>query len=414
MYKKYDDEIKKAVMVSGDLKLAVELGVPKSTAHYWINNAKRKERLSSQDLQSVYERKIKELEAQLRWEKDRMDFLKSVGEKVYLLKKKRVKLNYQTRKFVVNRIRDFLGKFQLKELLTLIGLSESRYRRWLSEIKICCITKKSECAKRRPGELTGDEIAEILKVAKSKKFSHYPDSTLHKKSLREGWANCCFDTWKKYLKLYGVQRKTKVPKKRFKDGVRAERPNQLWHIDLTQFRLKGGEVVYLQAIIDNYSRYIVDWQVNNSKVAANTIEIVTRAQRHVREQEVRLLTDKGSENNCIEKYSFGGVIKRVIAKAEIQYSNSMIEAFFRSLKKNFCHQKTFRTIEDVKRSIAFYVREHNEKMPHSAFKFETPDEVYFEKWSREKQDAIKTRIKQVRIDRRLRNLEFNGCQSCQV
>jgi transposase InsO family protein len=42
-------------------------------------------------------------------------------------------------------------------------------------------------------------------------------------------------------------------------GVRAIKPNEIWHVDTTLIRLVGGAKVYLHAVIDNYSRRILAW-----------------------------------------------------------------------------------------------------------------------------------------------------------
>ena len=417
MYKKYDEDVKKAVMTTKDLKLAKELGVPKTTAHYWINHQKSRENLGDNDLVALYSDKVRNLELELEYEKKKLTFLESVGEKVYELKKKGRRISYQTKKFIVNQVLEFLSIFSLTEMLRMIKLSESRYRRWLSETKICQITKKSDCQKRRPNELTGDEVLEILRLARSKRFGHYPLSSLYKKAVREGWVGCSIDSWRKYIALYGLGRNKKCEKKAYSPGVRASRPNEIWHMDITQFKTKSGEVVYLQAIIDNYSRYIVDWEVSDTKTAQESLDLLKRAKRKVKanaKEGLELFTDNGSENNWIGKFFFGSNIRRVIAKVDIDYSNSMIEAFFRSLKLNYCNEKIFRSPLDVKRAVKFYVREHNNIMPHNAFTFETPSEVYSGKWNHGKELDIKKRLEERRALRREKNKSFLACSSCEV
>jgi len=55
----------------------------------------------------------------------------------------------------------------------------------------------------------------------------------------------------------------------------------------------------------------------------------------------------------------------------------MIEAFWRSLKHQWLYLNSLDSIEHVRTLVAFYVEQHNTKMPHAAFHGQTPDEMYF-------------------------------------
>jgi len=92
-----------------------------------------------------------------------------------------------------------------------------------------------------------------------------------------------------------------------------------------------------------------------------------------------VLADAGVENvNAeVDDLITTGVLRRVLAFTELKFSNSMIEAWWRSLK----HQRLFRhpldSVATVRRLVAFYVDAHNRVLPHSAFYGQTPDEMYF-------------------------------------
>jgi len=69
--------------------------------------------------------------------------------------------------------------------------------------------------------------------------------------------------------------------------------------------------------------------------------------------------------------------KRVLAQVEVTFSNSMVEAFWRSLKHSWIYLHSLDTAAALRRLVEFYVTAHNEMMPHSAFDGQTPDEMYF-------------------------------------
>ena len=69
----------------------------------------------------------------------------------------------------------------------------------------------------------------------------------------------------------------------------------------------------------------------------------------------------------------------IFAKHDTHFSNSMIEAFFRSLKNNFLYYAKPNTLTDLKSHVEFYVEQFNNVMPHSAHNGLTPYEKYAEK-----------------------------------
>jgi hypothetical protein len=92
-----------------------------------------------------------------------------------------------------------------------------------------------------------------------------------------------------------------------------------------------------------------------------------------------VLADAGVENvNAqVDNLITTGVLRRVLAFTELKFSNSMIEAWWRSLKRQWLFLHALDSVTTVRRLVAFYVDEHNRVLPHSAFRGQTPDEIYF-------------------------------------
>ena len=79
-------------------------------------------------------------------------------------------------------------------------------------------------------------------------------------------------------------------------GLTIERPNQVWGIDITYIPMANG-FMYLTAIIDLYSRYIVGWDVFNSLNAENTLEVLKMAiDKHGKPDIIN--SDQGSQFTC--------------------------------------------------------------------------------------------------------------------
>jgi len=68
---------------------------------------------------------------------------------------------------------------------------------------------------------------------------------------------------------------------------------------------------------------------------------------------------------------------RVRALVDVTFSNSKIEAWWRSLKHQWLYLNQLYTLADVRRLTEFYVHQHNSVMPHAAFEGQTPDEMYY-------------------------------------
>ena len=62
---------------------------------------------------------------------------------------------------------------------------------------------------------------------------------------------------------------------------------------------------------------------------------------------------------------------------EISFSNSLIESWWRALKHQWLYLNTLDTVATLEKLVSFYVTEHNTRLPHSAFRGQTPDEMYF-------------------------------------
>ena len=59
------------------------------------------------------------------------------------------------------------------------------------------------------------------------------------------------------------------------------------------------------------------------------------------------------------------------------FSNSLIEAWWRSLKHQWLYLHSLDNVSTIRRLVTFYVHEHNHVLPHSAFRGQTPNEMYF-------------------------------------
>ena len=91
-----------------------------------------------------------------------------------------------------------------------------------------------------------------------------------------------------------------------------------------------------------------------------------------------LFADSGIENinSAVDDTLLSACLERILAQIDVTYSNSMIEALWRSLKHQWLYLNSLDSIERLRSLVKFFVEEHNTQMPHSAFAGQTPDEMY--------------------------------------
>jgi transposase InsO family protein len=195
-----------------------------------------------------------------------------------------------------------------------------------------------------------------------------------------------------------------------KTGIRATRPNEYWHIDVTVIRLVDDTKCYLHAVIDNFSRRILSWRLAKRLAPTTTCEILKEAGNNL-DQTPTVVADSGVENvnTGVDQLMADGIVRRVLAQVEVSFSHSMIEAFWRSLRHQWLYLHSLETFTQLEQLIDFYVREHNTQMPHHAFGGQTPDEVYFDQ-----ADRVSDRLTTARHQARQARMEENRGESCRA
>ena len=193
-----------------------------------------------------------------------------------------------------------------------------------------------------------------------------------------------------------------------KTGIQATKSNEYWHIDVTVIRLFNGTKVYLHAVIDNFSRRILSWRLTERLEPSTTCEILTEAGKNL-DLTPTVVADSGVENvnGQVDRLMADGLLHRVLAQMEVSFSNSMIEAFWRSLRHQWLYLHSLDSFTQLEQMIDFYVKEHNTQMPHYAFVGQTPDEIYFDH-----ADGVRDRLKAARVDARRARMEANRAESC--
>jgi putative transposase len=154
------------------------------------------------------------------------------------------------------------------------------------------------------------------------------------------------------------------------------RPNQVWAADITYIRMKGGHV-YLVAIMDWYSRYVIQWAISPNMEAEFCVESLKNALLHARCEIFN--TDQGAQFtssdwiNTLKAHSIS-----ISMDGRGRYlDNIFIERLWRSVKQEKIYRYDFNTIEEVELALTEYFDYYNNQRPHQSFDYLTPAEVYF-------------------------------------
>ena len=153
-------------------------------------------------------------------------------------------------------------------------------------------------------------------------------------------------------------------------------PNHVWGVDITYVRLRGSWL-YLVAILDWFSRYVVSWVLDDTLEIGFVLEAV--------EQALRLATpmicnsDQGSHFTS-PQYT------RQLEAAGVQISmdgrgraldNIFTERFWRSLKYEEVYLHDYSSLREARQGITRYIGFYNYERPHQALEYRTPATLYF-------------------------------------
>jgi putative transposase len=152
--------------------------------------------------------------------------------------------------------------------------------------------------------------------------------------------------------------------------------NQVWAIDITYIRLPVG-MVYLFALIDLHSRYIVGWKLAVTMETEHALEALRAALKWGVPEICN--ADQGAQFTseswvaCME--SKGVQISHVGVGRCID--NIRIERFWWTLKHEDIYLSAYETVSEARAGIDEFIEYYNEERPHQALGYKTPFEMYF-------------------------------------
>ena len=159
-------------------------------------------------------------------------------------------------------------------------------------------------------------------------------------------------------------------------GLPILRPNQVWSSDITYIPMEKG-FMYLVAVIDWYSRYVLAWQLSNTLDGAFCLAALHTALQLGRPEIFN--TDQGVQFTA---HAFTGCL----TEADIRISmdgrgraldNIFIERLWRSVKYEDIYLKDYLSVPALATGVQTYFNFYNTERPHQSLDYRTPAEVHF-------------------------------------
>ena len=159
-------------------------------------------------------------------------------------------------------------------------------------------------------------------------------------------------------------------------GLKVDRVNQVWATDITWIPMKQG-FMYMIAIIDLHSRYVLNWSISNTMDAGWCAEVLEEAIQQHGTPEI-FNTDQGSQFTSIR---FTDVLKDNDIKISMDgkgraIDNIFIERLWRSVKQEYVYLNPENGGLNLYRGIKKYINFYNQQRPHQSLGYATPEEVF--------------------------------------
>jgi putative transposase len=158
-------------------------------------------------------------------------------------------------------------------------------------------------------------------------------------------------------------------------GVAITAVNQVWSTDITYLRLRGG-FVYLTAVLDWFSRYVLAWEVSNTLDGDFCLATLERALRVATPRIFN--TDQGTQYTC---QAFTGRLQAAGVQISMDgrgraLDNIFVERLWRSVKYEEVYLHDYGSVGEAVAGVGAYFRFYNEQRPHQALAYRPPRAVY--------------------------------------
>ena len=158
--------------------------------------------------------------------------------------------------------------------------------------------------------------------------------------------------------------------------IEISRPDQVWSSDITYIPIEGG-FMYLAAVIDWHSRYVLSWQLSNTMDTSFCIDALQDALATGRRPDI-FNTDQGSQ---FTSHKFTGLLQDEGIEISMDgrgraLDNVFIERLWRSVKYEDVYLRSYESPRALLSGLTRYFDFYNTERPHSSLDYRVPAEVF--------------------------------------
>lgn len=157
-----------------------------------------------------------------------------------------------------------------------------------------------------------------------------------------------------------------------------DKPDQVWSTDITYIPMRKG-FLYLTAVLDWYSRYVLSWRVSNSLETSFCIEALEKALSKGRPEIFN--TDQGCQYTSrafTERVEEAGSKMSMDGRGRA-LDNVFVERLWRSVKYEEVYLRDYQSVREAIESLRRYFKFYNEERLHQSLDYRTPMAVYSER-----------------------------------
>jgi putative transposase len=158
-------------------------------------------------------------------------------------------------------------------------------------------------------------------------------------------------------------------------GVTVERRDQVWSTDITYVPMPSG-FMYLAAVIDWFSRYVIAWRLSNTLDGSFCLEMLEDALRSGKPEVFN--TDQGAQFTAAAftgRLESAGVAVSMDGRGRA-LDNVFVERLWRSVKYEDIYIQGYDTVPGLHCGLARYFAFYNDERPHQSLGYRTPEAVY--------------------------------------
>lgn len=299
--------------------------------------------------------------------------------------------------------------FNIKETLKRLEIPKSTYYRWRKKYYkygLSGLEDKKSIPKKQWNSITEDENQRIIDLANefpeksSRELSFYitdneeftvSESTVYRVLKREG--------------LIRSQNIESFPASK-EYHTKPSYVNEQWQTDATYLHVQGWGWFYLISILDDYSRKIISWKLQNSMTSDDFSEVIDDAckkSKLTKDNMPNLVSDRGPAliSGDLADYLNGKGIHHILASPYHPQTNGKIERYHKSLKEKV-KLHVYECPNELKKEIGIFISDYNKRRYHESLGNVTPDDVFYGR----RKEIIKVRSEKQRLTF-IRRKEYN-------